>query len=339
MSEPWNDLYVRTDLSETSPDSNRQGGLGSPDIIPAGTKPVASSDYVTDASYNTAYSNSLYQNTINYIYVRAKNSSTTLTKSGKANLVLTNPAVVLWPGGDGWTRLMAGGSYASPLLQAGSSDIEPGAIGVTDTPFEYVPDYSGHRCLVTWLDTADHPNPNPPPKITEISELVKFLKAHPNYAHHNIDIVPTSTGKGVLPKPYTQGNVGEEMRFEMTVKDCAGFVVSFSCATPIGEGKYIVMNDTTVPAQPNPFGAFGDFFIPANWQGTINLSWDAKGLTPPAGKDFIGLKVYLITRPGHEVYHLCHPHGHFGWARDSASDDTRFYPVGSVAVMTAPISS
>src|SRR6516164_3621091 len=116
MSEEWNDLFVRTDLSETSPEV-RKGGFGSPDIIPAGTEiKIPPSTYTTDTSYGLYYNNSFVQKSTNYIFVRAKNSSQTLSKSGNAQLVLTNPAIILWPGGDGWTRIRTSkGRNESPL--------------------------------------------------------------------------------------------------------------------------------------------------------------------------------------------------------------------------------
>jgi hypothetical protein len=115
--------------------------------------------------------------------VRAKNSSPSGKKLGQAYLAMSNPAVVIWPGGDGWTRIPnTSGSYASSL-----GDVGPGGIGVTDEPFVFTPDEFGHRCLVSWLSTTDHPVDKPPPRIDNCDDP-KYLVEHPNYAHHNIDI-------------------------------------------------------------------------------------------------------------------------------------------------------
>src|SRR2546423_778431 len=145
MPELWNDLFVRTDVTETSPDQGRKGSFGSPDVIPVGTTPVSAEQFTTDVSYGQYYNNSFYQNTPNYIYVRAKNSSMSLPKSGKANLVLTNPAIVLWPGGDGWTRVTtSSGSNSSDLKSGGSTNVPARKIGVTTDPFMYVPEDFRH---------------------------------------------------------------------------------------------------------------------------------------------------------------------------------------------------
>src|ERR1041384_6024979 len=152
--EQWNDLFVRTDVSETSPDS-RVGGLASPDIIPVGTKLQSPTDFATAASYGK-----YYQNAPNYIYVRAKNSSAE-PATGTVKLVMCNPAVVLWPGGDNWTPLLtATGSDHCDLTDVPSQGIGVTGDGGPETaPFVIVPKESGHRCLVTWLSTTKHPYP------------------------------------------------------------------------------------------------------------------------------------------------------------------------------------
>lgn len=334
MAEKWNDLFVRTDLSETSPE-DRKGGLGSPDVIPAGKAPVDPAQYTTDTSYGQYYNNSLYQNVPNYIYVRAKNASQTLPKSGKANLVLTNPAIILWPGGDGWTRITNGqGSYESQLKLAGSSDIGPNKIGVTVDSFVYIPPDSGHRCLVTWLDTTDHPHPEPPPKITTVSDLVKFLIANPNYAHHNIDIVPDSTKKVTKEKAYTQQDEAATVRFTLYTVNCKGFVIGYNCPTPIAPGKYINLDGVTVT--DNEFNVFKDFDIPKNFQANIFYFYDPKDLTPPNFS--VTFAAHVKTQPGHPIYELCLPHHHFGFPKENENDASRFYPIGSVTAMRGTVS-
>jgi len=336
MAEKWNDLFVRTDVLETSPE-NRKGNLGSPDIIPAGKVPVDPAQYTTEASYRQYYNNSLYQNVPNYIYVRAKNASQTLPKSGKANLVLTNPAIIVWPGGDGWTRIKNGqGSYESQLKSAGSSEIGPNKIGVTDDAFVYVPDQFGHRCLVTWLDTTDHPHPEPPPKITTVSELVKFLAANPNYAHHNIDIVPDTTGKVTKQSPYSQMDEAATVRITLNTVNCKGFRIGYNCPTPLRPNDYITLGGADgLLVTDESFSAEREFDIPKNFQGDIYYFWNSNNLKPEPFS--VSLIAYTVTRPGHPVYELCLPHHHFGFQKENENDDRRFYPIGSVTVMRGTV--
>jgi hypothetical protein len=249
-------------------------------------------------------------------------------KSGSANLVLTNPAIVIWPGGDGWTRIQtASGSNSSELQAAGSASIKPGKIGATTDPFVYVPNESGHRCVVTWLDTVDHPEPSPPPKITTMSELVKFLVDHPNYAHHNIDIAPVQTTRVTKKKPYTQQDEAETVRFTLATRNCKGFVIGYSCGTEISPGKFIELKDT--PVTDDEFNVFKEFPIPANFQSDIYYWYDMKGLSP--GDFSVSLQASIVTLPGHPVYDLCRPAEYFGQTSDGP--DKRFYVIGSVTMM------
>src|SRR5689334_1994300 len=96
----WRDLYVRTALGEGP--NNRVGGLGSPDVIPTGSTPVDASVFATEQSYNQYYNLPFQGGKANYIYVRAKNAGFD-ANTGQAFLVMSNPAIVLWPGGKGWT--------------------------------------------------------------------------------------------------------------------------------------------------------------------------------------------------------------------------------------------
>jgi hypothetical protein len=332
MANDWNDLFVRTDKDERSP-AQRRGSLSSPDIIPVGKVPVDPRIFLTEESYGQLYTQPIYEGATNYIYVRARNSSKTQAKKGKANLAMTNPAVVLWPGADGWTILKAAGSTESKLMKNGSDEIEAGDICITDVPFELVPEEFGHRCLVAWLDTQAHPVKQPPPKITSMDALVKFLVENPNYAHHNIDIVPASTKRAVLHKPYTQGNIGRSMRFELSAVNCKGFTIGYECPTPIAPGKYIVQEATVV--SQSPFSVVLDFEMPANWQGVVNYYWDTKALTPP-GDDSVSFTAYVAPKPGDPIYDLCLSPEHFGFTRASADDPTRYYPVGSVSAVRRP---
>lgn len=332
MADDWNDLFIRTNKDERGPDG-RWGSLSSPDIIPVGKTPVDPRKFLTEESYGQLYTQPLYEGATNYIYVRARNSSKTQAKRGKANLAMANPAVVLWPGGDGWTILKAAGSNESTLMKNGSDEIGAGETCITDIPFEFVPAEFGHRCLVAWLDTQAHPVKQPPPKITSMDELVKFLVNNPNYAHHNIDIVPASTKRAVLHKSYTQGSIGRLMRFELSAVNCTGFTIGYESSTPIAPGKYIVQEPTIV--SQSPFKVVLDFDIPANWQGTISYYWDTKALTPP-GNDAVSFTAYVAPKPGDPIYDLCLPPEHYGFTRASAADQTHYYPVGSVTAVRRP---
>jgi hypothetical protein len=326
MQEAWNDLFVRTDARETGPEL-RYGGFGSPDIIPEGIQPKPPADYITEASYQRYYNNAVYEHQPNTIYVRAKNSSATSGKRGEAFLVMSNPAVVLWPGGEGWTRIKNGaGSYGSSL-----GEVKPGQIGITEEPFVFVPDESGHRCLVTWLSTPDHPVDKPPPTITEAEKLAKFLVDHPNYAHHNIDIAPDTTGVVTWDRPLDTGTKAGTWRFGLKVTNCQGFEVSFKSGTPLPNGHYIQMLPTKVEQDITYFIDVTD--IPENFQTRMFCTYDQKNLVRT---DFSVVYVaYLNTPPGHPLYERAVRYADLGASNDGIND--RGIPLGSIGVMRGSV--
>lgn len=272
----WNDLFVRTSLNETSP-TGRVGGFSSPDIIPWGTQPTNPSRFATDESYRQYESSvGFLSGQTNYIYVRAKNSSATTEAVGLAYLALTDPAVVLWPGGNKWTFIKTSGGFDGSAL----GPIGPGAIAVTDDPFAYVPKDSGHRCLVTWLSTKSHPVKNPPPEITTASALVTFLKDNPNYAHHNIDIAPNTTGANSFPAPFSTGTEGSTWMCGLKVRNCKGFTISFSCPDPLPDGTYINFLPTTVLQNDELRYMFGPFDVAVNWNINVNCTYQTNNLQP-----------------------------------------------------------
>jgi hypothetical protein len=301
MTDAWNDLFVRTDVRETSPDV-RYGGLASPDIIPVGTKLPDPSTFKTADSYKLYYQESFYQDQPNYIFVRAKNSSTNEPATGTVRLVMCNPAVVLWPGGDNWTVLnTATGSDHCDL-----TDVAGGAIGVTGdggpetAPFVIVPKESGHRCLVTWLSTLKHKVPNKPPRIDNIDALVKWLIDNPNYAHHNIDIVADTTGIQTRVNPFTAGNAPAKWVFALTVKKCKGFTVAFSCAKRLESGLYIQLENQTVGTD-DPFAYTIDRDVEAGFTADIYCTYNQNNLPLPDGFEF-SFKASASYAPGHPLH-------------------------------------
>lgn len=332
----WNDLFVRTDLSETSP-LNRVGGLSSPDIIPWGTQPTVPSNFTTDSSYKTYVSTTGFlSGKPNYIYVRARNSSATTNAVGEASLVLTNPALVLWPGGDDWTFLKTNsGSSASRLLIGGNASIPPNGIAVTEDPFVYVPPDSGHRCLVTWLSTKAHPVTQPPPKITSAEELVKFLKDNPNYAHHNLDIAPNTTGARTFVAPFSTGTQNGVWACGFRFKNCKGFVLSFSSSEPMPNDEYLKMDPFPVQNNDELTVLKRNLKLDKNWNININCTVETNNLEPDGWSvEFIAeVEVNSFNNP--ELMAFATPlHADFGVDLDEvAALGIRTVRVGSLGII------
>jgi hypothetical protein len=330
----WQDLFVRTDVSETSPD-DRKGGLGSPDVIPVGIVPSTNPiDFTKSTSYGTYYNLPIQAGQPNYIYVRAKNASKSGDNSGQAFLVMSDPAVVLWPGGDKWTRIKTNnGNYYSQLKTSisGGDAIGPEAIGVTIDPFTLVPDSSGHRCLVTWLSTKQHKQPDPPPRITDAGTLAQYLRDHPNYAHHNIDIAPNTTGAVTKQQPFSSGTIQEQWTFGIQVENCKGFTVSFSSGTPLPDGTFVKFAPTTVQQNERLTLTVDNIDIPAGWETTFNYTYQQNGLLPPSfSVTFIAYHQPLLGSP---LYELADTADELHIAPGYVADDFRGIEVGSIGVM------
>lgn len=330
--ELWNDLFVRTSVNETSPDS-RRGGLASPDIIPVGTKLPDPSEFATPASYGKYYQESFYQNKPNYVFVRAKNSSTNETASGTVKLVMCNPAVVLWPGGDNWTPVYtATGSDSCEL-----TDVEPGAIGVTGdggpntAPFVITPKESGHRCLVTWLSTLKHPYPKNPPKIETADALAKWLIDHPNFAHHNIDIVADTTGIQTRINPFTSGNAPAKWVFTLSLKMCKGFSVAFSCGKRLKSGEYIQLEQQDVKTD-DEFGYTIDRDVEAGFAADIYCTYNQNNI-PLRDGFYFAFKAAASYSPGHPLFKHGHPYHTWHPSKGLVLSDNRAIDVGSIGVV------
>ncbi len=332
---PWNDLYVRTAVGEKSP-NDRQGGFGSPDIMPIGTTPLVD-PWSLLKNYDQYINNPIYGGLANIVYVRAKNSSDQ-SKAGKANLVMCNPGTVIWPDKNGWTRIKTqAGAYESTLSCPSGEGIPGAEIGLTySDPFVYIPPpgESGHRCFVTWLDTEDHPLKTVPPQINTASELAAFLVSHPNYAHHNIDIVPSTTGSVTKGYPFSSGAAEDTWVIGVKVENVKGFKVGYSCATPIKGGKVILLAPTEVTTN-DPVSFAGDYLIQADFNSNINITYETQGLTPANFK--ISLVAYLKVSLNHPLYHLATPFHEFGFTANASFGSDRGIMLGSMTMMRGSI--
>lgn len=332
----WNDLFVRTSLSETGP-TGRVGGLSSPDIIPYGIAPTNPASFTSEDSYkNYVSSQGFQQGQPNYIYVRAKNSSPNTPASGYAFLALTDPAVVLWPGGDKWTRIQTNDHKEYSTLQP--SPTAGNAVAVTTDPFVYAPPDSGHRCLVTWLSTQSHPVPGPPPEIRDMGTLVQFLKDNPNYAHHNIDIAPSTTGAHTSSKPFSSGTKPFAWICGLQVKNCKGFKVSFSSSTPLPDGTYIVFQPTEVMQDDTVRYMLGPYNLPAGWETYINFTYETNGLDP-ADFAVTFIAEYAVQEDTHkDLWDYAQPLEGMVDADEKTLAEVRSITVGSIAIMKGSVA-
>jgi hypothetical protein len=322
----WNDLFVRTSLGERSPDG--RVGLSSPDIVRAGVSPMDPFELTREDNYQTYPRSKPFPQRAfpNYLYVRAKNSAANTPAEGRAYLVVTNPALVLWPGSEGWTQVRTINQAEAGTLQP--RPINGGSIAVTTDPFVYVPADTGHRCLVTWLSTRSHPL-SQLPQIERMDQLVRFMKDTRNYAYHSIDIASTD-GAVTQSIPFSSGTMSFSLRCGLQVTRCKGFTVSFSSGTPLPGGGYIGLAATDVLQDETVVYLSAAAELPANWDTHFNYTYRTNDLRPV---DFeVTLVAYFDVGPEHPFWDFAKPYEHFGVPAGQAPKDRRGIVVGSIGV-------
>jgi len=330
MAIDWNDLFVRSDVSETAP-IGRRGGLGSPDIICAGTEPVDPTTFTTHESYASYYNAPIVSDKPNYLYVRARNSSPTDTRTGEVFLAMTEAALVLWPDVANWTRAAnSAGDYANPLSP---NPVDPGQIGVTNDPFVFIPTESQRWCLVTWLSTPQHPEPTVP-LITSAAELAQYLTEHPNYAFKNIDPAPDVDGPATFQQPFSSGSTAALWSFGLQLENCKGFTVSFSCGTQLPNGDYITLPSTTVSQDDRLTLMAGPYDIPAGWQAMFTFTYDTNGLLPQSFA--VILSAYYVSTNESAQDDAARSAAQPQSAPGSASRAVEVIELGSIGVMKTP---
>lgn len=325
VNNDWNDLFLRSDLRETGPEV-RYGGLPSPDIISCGQTPVNPDQFATEESYQQCYDAPLRQNLYNYFYIRAKNSSQSSMKNGMAYLVLSNPAIIPWPGNYGWTEIKTcTGQSGSKIM-----DVAPGQIGVTREPFLYIPRDSGPRSVISWLSTPEHPLFSMPPRIDTIDQLVRFLIEHPSYSQHNINIMEDSEGWITTIRPYCQGAKESDIVFGIATQNCFQFKAQLSCDVPVKDGKYIQIPEFTVPTNDRytyPLCVT----VPADFEANIALSFTSTRAFPDPFS--ISLVTYFKMLPGNPMYESGMTASQLNFdPQVIKDDDARYYPFGSFSV-------
>src|SRR5437016_10498 len=87
--------------------------------------------------------------------------------------------------------------------------------------------------------TDQHPQPDPPPRITAADNLAAWLVAHPDYATQCIAPAPIADGMSTFQRSFDSGSSPAEWIFQLQIRNGAGFVVSFSAGTPSPSGRPI----------------------------------------------------------------------------------------------------
>ena len=282
----WTDFYFRHNFADLGCYPTAGSLSHAPDIIPAGTSPVADPKfYIEDAQWDKDLGGNTFAQLPNYIYLRGKNLGTAAT-DGSLFCYFSPARLLLWPvdptdPNKGWSK--------TPMKTSkGASSYSLTAVGagkrfVSEDPFLWIaePLAGDHYCLISRVVTLA--NPNPIPAIGDITSFGKYISEHPNMAWRNVSTINPSEPISSRTVEYSQGDKGGETIVTVVAEKAPlGSQISFTAGTTTG----------TSPPLSKPPETIGNIIkytiavtsdIVANYTSLLTYSWYSKGKTPLPG--------------------------------------------------------
>lgn len=241
VTSTYNDLLVRDALGDngTIP---YPGSVTwqSPDILPAGINPVKDPQIFFTNNYNQFYYGDIQFGWYNYIYVRVKNlASSPLT--GQVALYYIQSNIFSLP--RQWISQRVPNINHTNLGTFGlQTPIQPGAVGVIDTPFYWnvpsLPVNGYHYCLLAQIITDAHPNPIP--VTDDMFNFDTWIRSNGGAAFRNVSVINN------------QPNTSQQWLVDMVNPDTAAshlYVIVAQC-TNVPVGSTVSMVSPTVGPQP-----------------------------------------------------------------------------------------
>lgn len=310
----YNGILVRQNLSDTGTIPRTGGWTACPDIIQAGTTPVADpvGAFATADAWTKEITKAVVKNATNYVYIRGKNLGAE-AQDGVARLFAARQSLFLYP--SQWLQnpiKTQNDSETTPI-----ASLAPNAIGVTTDPFIWIPtDTSEHHCLVGFVSTASNPfeSQQPPEAVTSLNDLAAWIAKTGGTGWHNVQFTdanaPTFTNKTHYPASSTPARV----RFSISCTSCPiGSQVSFSCGSPLpfpdGKTTYIQLPIVTVTTT-SQIGFFVEYDVPAGWESDMYYSYYANGMPPVDSNFSVDMSASIVTSSPHSANSLIAGLGH-----------------------------
>lgn len=291
----YNDLFMRTNLSDVGLVPAVGSACTSPDIIPYGSLP-----YRGDAKsfFVSNYSSDVGQNVLsgeqNYIYVRAKSLAQT-TDTGNIYLYWSRASLLNWP--SKWSQNpLKTEKRKSSVTVSTSTD---GQVVVGESPFIWSPQSinNDHYCLISRIETSTHPNPIP--EDGTIDDFTAYVLNNRGVGWRNVILV-----KGDTPTWQVPVNLSVTNACQLLIQlECAnvplGCAVQFTCGTE-GPDPQLTLNKTLITTQPNQtMGIWSQ--LPESFDSTITVSFwlnQNKALLPQSQ---ISLCAYRLLTSDHPL--------------------------------------
>lgn len=280
----YNDIFMRDFVGDTGqiPSTTRLAVSASPDIIPAGTSPMANYQTVLVNNFNGPfnYYQNIQQNLYNYIYVRGFNLWAG-AETGTIALYYAPSSLLLTPAN--WINNRI--SNFNNTMVANLSASATNQVVVGDAPFYWQPaplaPNMGHYCLIAQVVTPH--TPNPIPSGDNLENFALWVANHPGIAWRNVTVVtsmpsPSYTGFQGIQNPQSTSVLSTLTVRCVNIPDNTN--VQLVCPVT-GPQPPISINGTVGPANriqdpqfPNDkiniFSAVA--LLPANFQAQVQLT-------------------------------------------------------------------
>ena len=297
----YDDVFMRDNLSDIGAVPATGSANHSPDIIPAGTEPVADPVSTYTDNWRKDPGKDVSAGRYNYIYVRGKNLFIG-PQQADVHLYYSKASLILWP--SVWKNNVIKTETEDDHVTVSPSRL--GEIFVSPTPFLWKPepieDYD-HYCFVSRVVTSQHPNPIP--KDGNINDFAKYVLNNPGVAWRNVRMV--NTGDTPSFEALVNLQVTNEVELYM-VLECQNIPVGcqarFQCGTPGPEP--LIETDKVTIEQSDSF-VFGiKSQIPENFKSDITVSFWTNG-NKLQSQGTLTFVAYYIVPTGHELEQYSRP--------------------------------
>ncbi len=285
----YNDLFTRANLSSVGVVPQQGSPSASPDIIPYGTQPVADPQQFFTTNYNADPGKNLEGGQYNYIYLRARNLSSSAA-NGTAYMYYSKASLLLWPSLWSQNQLQTSQNNGSTTISAPAQ----GAIAVATDPFLWspAPISDDHYCLVSRISTTAHPNPIPA-DFSSMDQFAQYVLANPGVGWRNVSVVDFNNAPSLQLAVNLTCPIATPLYILLDAVNLpTGTSVAFSCGTS-GPQPPINLPQTQVTSTSFVTGVLSN--VPANFSSSIIVSFWRNGLQVPAGASLTLYAGYPVT--------------------------------------------
>ncbi|XOZ34486.1 hypothetical protein ACMDCT_04450 [Halomonadaceae bacterium KBTZ08] len=332
--ETWDGIFVRGSLGEdgTLP---RNSSSGSPDLIPYGTTPLEDPSILnTQDTYGDDFSNNIYLERYNYVYMRGKNQHKG-SVNGHWELWAVPSNLILLPGlwrhDEDTVRLKTSDGKESPPFSAENPDEIISSGNAFTWKVDPLPG-NRHYCLIG-IAVSDI-NPNPIADTDRISDWGAILAKNGNIAQRNTRLITGDVPDMSDQLPYSQGSETSQVDLTFIFQNIPkGSTFHAASGTEL-PGYGTISLDLGDTQEFNFKHGIPALDIPANWatnfNWTLNFGDDWGDIS---GKPKVTLRGEVPMTSDHKYYSLgriADPHPRTGEQRlDHVGNPIRIMTVGS----------